>query len=118
MQPLRIFSKSLLLSIFICQFCFIGCSQFIHKPLSDEYLAGYKLAETYAKQDAIDSRCINYPVSIHINIINNTRKHISNFKEDKSTDFVKGFSKGYKEEYQEYMHLYCDNLDSTSDYIK
>lgn len=122
MQPLRSSTpmslSSLILSSLFLSLLFTGCSQFINKPLSGEYIAGQKTAEAYAKQDAIDSHCINYPVALNSNILNNTRKHLDNFKSEKSSDFINGFSQSYQNEYIEYMSLYCDSLDSSREYIK
>ncbi len=118
MQPrLRFYSSSTLLpKVFILftyiSVCYISSCSYIDKPLSEEYITGQKEAEIYAKQDAIDSRCINYPVALQSNILNNTKKHIKNFEEEKSLEFISGFSKGYQDFYKEYMNLYCDNLDS------
>ncbi|MBF0573326.1 MAG: hypothetical protein HQK69_06150 [Desulfamplus sp.] len=105
---------------FVLFFFIIGCVQFTNSPpVSGEFISGKKLSEIYAKQDAIDSRCINYPISVNSNIINNIENHVSKFKnENKSTDFINGFSKNYHNEYIEYMSLYCDNLDSSDEYIK
>ncbi|MBF0378448.1 MAG: hypothetical protein HQK72_13345 [Desulfamplus sp.] len=105
---------------FVLFFLIIGCTQFINShPASGEFISGQKLSETYAKQDAIDSRCINYPISINSNIINNIEKHVDKFKnERKSPDFIDGFSQNYKDEYIEYMSLYCDDLDLSEKYIK
>ncbi|MBF0302265.1 MAG: hypothetical protein HQK73_04440 [Desulfamplus sp.] len=118
MKSLRFFSSMFLASLLLSSFFIQGCSQFINRPLSAEYIAGKKLAEIYAKQDAIDSHCIDYPVSLSSNILNNTKRHVNNFKDEKSSDFINGFSKSYEDEYREYMSLYCDSLDSSQEYIK
>lgn len=111
------FMPYLLLVLF---FLIIGCAQFTNSPpASGEYISGQKLSEIYAKQDAIDSHCINYPVSINSNIMNNIERHVNKFKNEReSTDFINGFSQNYQNEYIEYMSLYCDNLDSSNEYIK
>lgn len=95
-----------------------GCSQFANSSMSDEYVAGMKLADIYAKDDAINDRCINYPVSLSSNIMNNTRKHLDQLKGTKSSDFISGFSRGYNDEYRQYADLYCGNLDSSEEYMK
>lgn len=134
MQPIRfillprnfnrtiIWAKLIPLSLLFLLLIAAGCSQFINKPMSGEYIAGQKQAQIYAKQDAIESRCINYPVSLSNNMLNNTRKHIERFKGEKSTEFINGFSQQYQNEYREYMSLYCDNgldLESTQqEYVK
>lgn len=121
MQQLRVLSSilpTLALATFIILIFITGCSQFINKAPSAEYLAGQQTAESYAKQDAIDSRCIDYPMSLNRNILNNIKRHINRFNIDKSSEFMKGFSENYDDEYKEYMNLYCDSLDSSEIYIK
>lgn len=112
-------AQAILFSLFFIPLIFIaGCSQFANNSMSEEYIAGLKSAEAYAKQDAINDRCINYPVSLNGNIINNTKKHLDQLKKEKSSDFINGFSRGYRDEYLEYTNLYCDDMDSPDEYIK
>ncbi|MBF0111592.1 MAG: hypothetical protein HQK74_02520 [Desulfamplus sp.] len=121
MQQLRVLSSilpTLVLVTFTMLIFITGCSQFINKSPSAEYIAGQQTAESYAKQDAIDSRCIDYPISVSRNILNNIKRHINTFNADKSSEFIKGFSENYDNEYKEYMNLYCDSSDSSEIYIK
>ncbi|MBF0234245.1 MAG: hypothetical protein HQK62_00680 [Desulfamplus sp.] len=95
-----------------------GCSNFANRSLSSDYFAGLKSSEIYAKQDAINDKCINYPVSLSNSIMKNTRKHLEQLKKRNHPDFINGFIKGYNDEYREYMSLYCDNLDSPNEHIR
>ncbi|MBF0211774.1 MAG: hypothetical protein HQK64_10940 [Desulfamplus sp.] len=121
MQQLRFLSPTLpklALATFTMLIFITGCSQIINKSPSAEYIAGQQTAESYAKQDAIESRCIDYPISVNKNILKNIKRHINRFKADKSSEFIKGFSENYGDQYKEYMNLYCDSLDSSEIYIK
>jgi len=108
---------ALLLLLFLSLLFITGCSQFANSSLSGDYFSGLKLAELYAKQDAIKDKCINYPVSLNSNVLENTKQHIDMFKNGKSDDFISGFSRGYGDAYREYMSLYCDSLDSSKEHI-
>lgn len=109
--------RAKILPLILLSLLFItGCTQFANSALSSDYFDGLKSAAIYAKQDAIKDKCINYPVVLSINIMEHTKEHLDKFKGEKSPDFISGFSRGYGDEYREYMNLYCDSLDSSEEY--
>jgi len=97
------------LIVVCCMLLFVGCVA-TSEPFKNrqEYASGKKLAEVYAKKDAINLNCFNY-FNFKMGIISsNLQKHIAALKTEKSEDFLSGFSAVYQQHYLEYAKIYCN----------
>lgn len=94
--------------LFLFVFGLTGCAGLSSKAASPDYIAGKKYAETYAKQDAINTICGHYSNRNQSLYSKRTLNgHLQKLTGRYSQDFIDGFSYGYKSNYNEYSRLYC-----------
>ncbi|MBW1893419.1 MAG: hypothetical protein JRF40_05740 [Deltaproteobacteria bacterium] len=71
---------------------------------SPEYASGKKLADVYAKKDALKLTCSHHRGKTLSVVI---RKHLETMETERSEDFQSGFSAGYKTYFPHYTNIYC-----------
>ena len=99
MKNFKFFPRLLFLLLLITTSCQTS-EPVKHSP---EYLSGKKLADVYAKKDAMKS-CSHKRGKVLSEII---RKHLDAMETEKSEDFQTGFSDGYRLYYLQYADTYC-----------
>lgn len=85
-----------------------------YTPVNDMqvYYDGRNMAEKLAKEDAIDAGCYHYPA--RTKGMQYHREHRTRLEKSKNADFMRGFTRRYKDAFREYMELYCGNGDKHS----
>ena len=98
--------------VFAMVLALMSCQAYTPVDDMQAYYDGRNMAEKLAKQDAIDAGCYQYPaltkgMQYH-------REHRARIEKSKSSDFMRGFNRRYKDAFREYMELYCGNGDQES----
>lgn len=102
---MKIFKFSLFLLLLLL-FATTSCQTSPFFKTSPEYDSGRKLADVYAKKDAMDLNCGFHSRWMGV-MSKNLREHLEDLETEKTEDFLSGFSAGYQTYYPEYVDTYC-----------
>ena len=91
--------------LFLILLSIISCNTSEAVKRSPEYTSGKRLADVYAKNDAMKS-CSRKRGKVLNSVI---QKHIEAMGNDKSEDFKSGFSDGYRIYFFQYADTFCIN---------
>ncbi len=85
----------------------VSCQSTGQVTPNNDYYAGTHAGERLAKQDALNYRCIDYPMQVPIIIRNNINNHLKGDISNYSKTYIKGFKWGYRAAFKDYTNTYC-----------
>ena len=107
MKFTKLFSYMLVLSLFFT----LSCQSMGPVQPNDDYYAGKRAGEIAAKQDALDYRCIDYPVALPHLMRRHIAGHLSSSKTPLPERYIKGFKWGYRTAFRDLTDTYCGGND-------